>query len=70
MEIPYKLCSLRKLMAFGVLEDQKVGKAATMSMKCLYTTLAPYKSKSAMQTIHMLEGMLVGSFSEQLSENS
>lgn len=51
---------------FGVLKDQKDGKAITMSMKCLSTILAPCKLKNAMQMIHMLEGMLVVSFTLQL----
>lgn len=64
--IPWKSYSLRKLMVLGVLKDQKVGKAVIMSMKYLCTILAPYELKNAMQTIHMLEGMLVVSVSQQL----
>lgn len=45
-------------MVFGELKDQKVGRAVTMFMKYVYTTLALYGLKSAMQMIHMLEGML------------
>lgn len=51
---------------FGVLKDQKDGKAVTMSMKCLYTILAPCELKNAMQMIHMREGMLVVSVTLQL----
>ena len=39
--ILWKLSSLRRLMVFGVLEDQKDGKAVIMSMKYLYIILAP-----------------------------
>jgi hypothetical protein len=52
-------------MVFGVLKDQKDGKAVIMSMKYLYTILAPCELKNAMQMIHMLEGMLVISVSQQ-----
>lgn len=61
--IPKKLSGLRRIMVFGVLKDQKVGKAAIMCMKYLSTILAPRKLKNAMQMIHMLEGMLVVSCS-------
>jgi hypothetical protein len=53
-------------MVLGVLKDQKDGKAIIMSMKYLCTILAPYELRNAMQMIHMLEGMLVVSVSQQL----
>jgi hypothetical protein len=64
--IPWKLSSLRRLMVLGVLKDQKDGKAVIMSMKYLCTILAPCELRNAMQMIHMLEGMLVVSVSQQL----
>ena len=39
--ILWKLSSLRRLMVFGVLKDQKDGKVVIMSMKYLYIILAP-----------------------------
>lgn len=51
-------------MVFGVLKDPKVGMVAIMCMKYLFTILALCKLKNAMQMIHMLEGMLVESYSK------
>lgn len=49
---------------FGVYVGQKVGKDSIMCMKFLYTILAPYRLRSAMQMIHMLEGTLIVSFNQ------
>ena len=46
--ILWKLSSLRRLMVFGVLKDQKDGKAVIMSMKYLFIILAPCKLKNVM----------------------
>lgn len=52
-------------MVFGVLKDQKAGKAVITCMKYLSTILAHCKLKIAAQMIHMLEGMV-----PQLANNS
>ena len=46
--ILWKLSSLRRLMVFGVLKDQKDGKAVIMSMKYLFIILAPCELKNVM----------------------
>lgn len=68
--VPWKLSRWRKLMVFGVLKDQKVGKAVTTCMKYLSTIQARCILKNVMQMIHMQEGMLVLSISQQFFWNS
>lgn len=57
-------------MVFGVLEDQKAGKVVIMCMTYLSTIQVHCKLRNAMQMIHMLEGMLAVSVSQQFSETS
>lgn len=54
-------------MVFGVLKVQKVGKVVITCMKYLSTIQARCMLKNVMQMIHMQEGMLVLSISEQFS---
>lgn len=59
MGFPLKLFSLGRLMVFGVLMGQRVGKGVIMCTKYAPTIKAPYESKSAPPMIHILEGRLV-----------
>lgn len=59
MGFPLKLFSLGRLMVFGVLMGQRVGKGVIMCTKYTSTIKAPYEWKSALPMIHILEGRLV-----------
>jgi len=55
----YKLLNLKNQMVFGVLLVQEAGKDVIMSMKSLYTIIAPWRLRNALLPIHILEGMLI-----------